>query len=217
MARRYSHYLHQKKKLLIRRLILGSALFVALYFLIPLLFINTIRIETDAMSPTIQSGDNLIVLPALAYRWPPILSPPRGAIVLARPQSFGDPPPISALYRLLPSKERRARQYDTRIVRRVVGLPGERIREHHGNLLIQSPDDRYFKREQTISPYRADPAALLHSPPYEHQLGNRQYFLAGDNRVAAIDSRHWGAVDRTALKAFVIWRYWPLSRFGPVR
>ncbi len=41
--------------------------------------------------------------------------------------------------------------------------------------------------------------------------------LLGDNREESTDSRTFGPLPPDALTGRVIWRYWPSSRFGPVR
>ena len=41
--------------------------------------------------------------------------------------------------------------------------------------------------------------------------------LLGDNAAASTDSRHFGAVPRTALTGRVLLRYWPDERRGRVR
>lgn len=42
------------------------------------------------------------------------------------------------------------------------------------------------------------------------------FWLLGDNAPASEDSRVWGAVAEASISGRVVWRYWPLSRFGPV-
>jgi signal peptidase I len=43
------------------------------------------------------------------------------------------------------------------------------------------------------------------------------YAVAGDNPAASIDSRQFGPVPRHRFRGRVVWRYWPLSRAGPIR
>lgn len=40
--------------------------------------------------------------------------------------------------------------------------------------------------------------------------------LRGDNAVASTDSRTFGAISGDALAWRVVFRYWPLNRFGPI-
>jgi signal peptidase I len=41
--------------------------------------------------------------------------------------------------------------------------------------------------------------------------------VLGDNRAESADSRSFGPVPRGRFRGRVFWRYWPLSRFGPIR
>ena len=68
-------------------------------------------------------------------------------------------------------------------VKRVVGLPGERIAIEDGRLMIDgAPVEEGFP----LRPARRDMA--------ERTLGADEYFLMGDNRPASHDSRSVGAI-----------------------
>ncbi len=41
--------------------------------------------------------------------------------------------------------------------------------------------------------------------------------LLGDNREESSDSRVFGALPLSELRGRALWRYWPPSRFGPIR
>lgn len=43
------------------------------------------------------------------------------------------------------------------------------------------------------------------------------YVVLGDNAAASSDSRDFGPVPLHRIRGVVVWRYWPLSRFGPIR
>jgi nickel-type superoxide dismutase maturation protease len=42
-------------------------------------------------------------------------------------------------------------------------------------------------------------------------------WVLGDNLDQSLDSRSFGGVPATDFRGRVVWRYWPLSRLGPVR
>lgn len=89
-------------------------------------------------------------------------------------------------------------------VKRVVGLPGERVVFTEGTLLI---DGARF-----MEPY------LRGLPPYlgledaEFSLAQDEYFVMGDNRPHSTDSRHCGPVTRSDIEGRTVWRVWPLLR-----
>lgn len=40
------------------------------------------------------------------------------------------------------------------------------------------------------------------------------WWIEGDNPGASTDSRHFGPVSESAVRARVVWRYWPLRRLS---
>jgi signal peptidase I len=55
-------------------------------------------------------------------------------------------------------------------------------------------------------------------PDPQGTAGNAiRYQVLGDNREASEDSRLFGSVPRERFRGRVVWRYWPLSRAGPIR
>jgi signal peptidase I len=53
-------------------------------------------------------------------------------------------------------------------------------------------------------------------PPPSGDVGRSEIWLLGDNRAMSSDSRHFGSVPASAVQGRVVWRYWPVSRAGPV-
>ena len=89
-------------------------------------------------------------------------------------------------------------------VKRIVGLPGERVVFTGGMLLIDG--------DRLMEPY------LRGLPPYlgledaEFSLAKDEYFVMGDNRPHSTDSRHGGPVSRSSIEGRTVWRVWPLLR-----
>jgi signal peptidase I len=100
-------------------------------------------------------------------------------------------------------------------VKRVIGLPGDTVREDDsGFIWIRGPDDTKFVKlkEPYLTPERrlADTAhfgQVWHVPKGE-------YFMMGDNRASSCDSRSWGSVPRDKLIGTVFFVYWPPDRIG---
>jgi len=87
----------------------------------------------------------------------------------------------------------------TRLIKRVIGLPGELVELKSGEFFIdgQKLSERYQITEGT--------------PPYTERkqelLKQGEYFLVGDNRPGSSDSRLWGPVQRQDIQgraAFVL-------------
>jgi signal peptidase I len=89
-------------------------------------------------------------------------------------------------------------------VKRLVGLPGDRIALERGVLRLNG--------ERVDEPY------VNGGPPgpdfAERTLGPDEYFMMGDNRAQSCDSREWGPVNRADLIGPVFAVYWPLTRLG---
>ncbi len=89
-------------------------------------------------------------------------------------------------------------------VKRLVGLPGDRISMSDGVLSIdgQPVDEPYLDGRPGRSSFP------------EQTLGADEYFMMGDNRGQSCDSRKWGPVTRDDLIGPVFAVYWPLMRIG---
>ncbi len=92
-------------------------------------------------------------------------------------------------------------------VKRLIGLPGDRIVFEDSSLFIN--DELYCE------PYLGGLPQSIGLERAEWRLGSNEYFLLGDNRSRSVDSRRYGPVTREAILARVRMRLWPLR--GGVR
>jgi signal peptidase I len=97
-------------------------------------------------------------------------------------------------------------------VKRLLGLPGDRLRERDGRWLVNG---RRLEDSRYVQPGRRGHESHVYDVP------PGRYFFVGDNRSSSCDSRVWGPVPRSSLIGPVFATYWPLNRIsvdtpGPV-
>jgi signal peptidase I len=95
-------------------------------------------------------------------------------------------------------------------IKRVVGLPGDRVEIRHHRA--------YINGEALKEPYvKLDERAAMHPSRYSHWgpevVPPGKLFVMGDNRDNSADSRDWGFLDSTQVKgrAFIIYWSWDSS------
>jgi signal peptidase I len=88
-------------------------------------------------------------------------------------------------------------------VKRLVGLPGDRLRERNGRWSVNGAP---LRDGTYVEAGRRDHGSALYTVP------QGRYFFLGDNRGSSCDSRVWGPVPRSRLIGPVVATYWPLNR-----
>ena len=166
------------------------------------------RIPSSSMEPVLHCGNpgagceastsDRVLVNRLAYRFG---SPQRGQIVV-----FHSPPRANVCG---------AGDAGTTFVKRLIGLPGETVREDdQGFIWIRRPETSTWTK--LSEPY-VSRAARLGDRTYfgrSWRVPKGEYFMLGDNRADSCDSRKWGAVPRSSLIGPVIFTYWPPGRIS---
>jgi signal peptidase I len=103
----------------------------------------------------------------------------------------------------------------TTFVKRLIGLPGETVRENgQGYISIEKAGSKTWVRLK--EPYVAVQDRLSDAAHFNKtwHVPRGEYFMMGDNRSGSCDSREWGSVPRANLIGPVVLRYWPPQRIG---
>jgi signal peptidase I len=103
----------------------------------------------------------------------------------------------------------------TIFVKRLIGLPGETVRENQkGFIWIRRPGTTGWRK--LAEPYLSRAARLDDTSDFGKSwpVPEGQYFMLGDNRGNSCDSRKWGAVPGSSLIGPVIFTYWPPDRIS---
>ena len=91
-------------------------------------------------------------------------------------------------------------------IKRIVGLPGERIRMDEGTLYVTGADGI----EKVLSePYRIDDTGK--DETLSLTLSDDEYFVLGDNRHESSDSRTWGPLPKRFIIGRAITRLYPFD------
>jgi signal peptidase I len=153
-------------------------------------------IPSESMVPTLLIGDHLIVEKVTGY----YRIPARGEILV-----FYPPHPEQSLTVTQRALRSLSLTADMALIKRVVGLGGERIAIHDGRVFING--------KALNEPYIQAPPA--YTMP-ERTIPTDSVFMMGDNRNNSLDSHIWGPLPLKNVIGHATFRFWPPSRLGPL-
>jgi len=93
------------------------------------------------------------------------------------------------------------------LIKRVIGLPGEKIDIINNNLYIN--DNKYHERY--LSPNLNYPDFHLKDLGYD-TIPDNMYLVLGDNRSNSLDSRKIGLIKREDINGKICFRFWPINK-----
>jgi len=156
----------------------SAIIFLVVLATVVVVFGSPVLVRGESMMPNFSTGE-VVVIERLTYWWGSIK---RGDVVAAK----------------FPADPNR-----TRLIKRVVGLPGETVRTENGSIFINGV--------LLEEPYRVMTGVTPYTEIELITLGKGEYFLVGDNRPASSDSRLWGPVLRQDILGRAGFVIFPLS------
>jgi signal peptidase I len=93
-------------------------------------------------------------------------------------------------------------------IKRVIGLPGDRVRIIHGQVWLNG--------KPLLEPYVPEAYRDTRSMP-EITVPDDSYFMMGDHRSISSDSREFGPVGRDLVYGKAVFVYWPAKDAGVLR
>jgi signal peptidase I len=136
-------------------------------------------IPSGSMIPTLEIGDRVLVNKFI-YRF---TEPKRGDIIVFR--SVDNP--------------------DEDLIKRVVGLPGDKISEKNGKLFVNG------KRQKEPYTNKKLPDRISFA---RTTVPKNHVFVMGDNRANSADSRVFGPLPEKNIEGEAFLRFWPPDRIG---
>jgi signal peptidase I len=163
----------------LRTLMLDLVICIGVTFFIILFVYQPVKVEGGSMEPGLEDQERIFIN-KLVYRFESI---ERGDIVV-----FHYPRDVRKSF-----------------IKRVIGLPGDRIRILSGHVYVNGvalpepyvPEDYEDARSysETVVPANA-------------------YFVLGDHRNSSNDSREFGPIMRSYIYGKAIFGYWPMEKLG---
>lgn len=101
----------------------------------------------------------------------------------------------------------------TTYIKRVIGLPGDSLRYHNDQLIVngQVIDEPFLTRYQQSKRATDTPDFTLKDATNETRIPADNYFVLGDNRRISKDSRSFGTVEATEILGKARFVYFPLQ------
>jgi signal peptidase I len=192
-------------------LVVTVVIAVGLAFLIQAFIVKPYRIPSPSMYPTLHIGQRILVNRLSTH-------PKIGSVVVFHPPEGATPSdslsqsvcgdPDEGLGHAAACDQPTAQKSSQTFVKRVVGLPGDKLRIVDGHVF----DNGKQERGSYIQSCANDPSQCTFSKTITVPAGD--YFMMGDNREDSDDSRFWGPVPQKWIIGAAFFTYWPPDRLG---
>lgn len=141
-----------------------------------------VRVNGESMIPNFLNNDRVVVYKK-AYDEK---SPKRGDVVVAYANIDGE---------------------RTRIIKRVIGTPGDKIEFKDKHLYINGEEIKESYLNKSVITVEGDLGAPI-------IVEKDNYFCMGDNREDSEDSRDFGTIKKSNIIGKVVFRVFPFNKFG---
>lgn len=221
----------QRKILFVTSLILAFFVVVSIFLTF---VIFPVANKSDSMSPDLPAGSYEFVSPLSK-------NPGRGDVVLVSNYKSPKISPVKRLLRTMglfvslqkwQPFEQSPSSGTKPVFRRVIGLPGDTIYIDRYVVFIKPAGEKLFHTEFEFPLHpESDPSQVKYNakilvPPAnwdvdfgakasfkEITLASDEYFLLGDDRLSAADSRLWGPVKQNKILGRALVLYFPFNKF----
>lgn len=155
-------------------------------FIIRSFFFSSYVVEGSSMTPTLQDG-NLLVINKIGYQYGEL---ERFDVIVFHANEKED------------------------YVKRIIGLPGDKISYQEGNLYINGTqvDEPFLNTyKEAFAGEQFTEDFTLKEKTGEEVVPAGKLFVIGDNRLGSYDSRHFGFIDIDQVVGKVNLRYYPFE------
>ncbi|GKU27745.1 signal peptidase I [Clostridium folliculivorans] len=161
-----------------------------------------VQVQQRSMENTLHDGQELLV-DKVSYDF---TEPQRGDVVIflenrSRDNSFSD-------FKIFLDDVTQRKQENTRLVKRVIGIPGDEIDLRDGYV--------YLNGEKLNETYTQG-TTVKQGISFPLKVSDGKLFVLGDNREVSIDSRSFGLIDKKQIEGKARLRVWPLDKISSVK
>lgn len=167
---------------LIETAVIGISIFLVIY----LFFMQPHQVSGQSMDPFLKDKD-YVLTDKISYK---TRAPARGEIVVFHaPDSANCPAGAGCDY-----------------IKRIIGLPGETVEVRDNAIFINGEE-----LAESYLPVGIETLPGTFTRERAVTLGEREYFVVGDNRMHSSDSRTWGPILPEMIVGKAFFRYWPIQ------